>query len=106
MKAGRVDVRFEVADDAAENLVSSRYARAKRRDVAKELVRFAKQNAPVATGAYRRSLRWLSTDTLTAALTTDIAGHLVEYGGGGVPQYAPLRRAALQLDVRFEPHSH
>ena len=48
------------------------------------------------TGAYEQSLA-VRGATL---LTTDFAGHMVEFGSVNNPPYAPLRRAAEQVGAK------
>lgn len=58
--------------------------------------------APERTGAYKDSLEVAQDGTRTAVLTTDFAGHLIEFGSRNNPAYAPLRTGARKAGLRLE----
>lgn len=68
-----------------------------------EVKRQVQAAAPNQTGHYRRSIR----DDGERVWTTDIAGHIIEWGSSRTPPYAPLRRgvraAGLRLDEAPKP---
>lgn len=65
---------------------------------AAEVARTAKLLAPRHTGHYARSITRIGT----SVGTTDIAGHIVEWGSANNPPYAVLRRAVLAVGLRLD----
>lgn len=67
-------------------------AAAERFKAAERIRDAAKRAAPGGgTGAYARSLEALRDGTVVRVLTTDPAGHLVEFGSVNNQPYAPIR---------------
>lgn len=66
-------------------------------DVAERVARAARREAPERTGDYRDSIE---TDG-RRVLTTDFAGHIIEWGSVKTPPYAPLRRGARAAGLRL-----
>ena len=60
----------------------------------------ARRVAPERTGHYGRSIKVRRSDGKVYVATTDIAGHLIEFGSAKNPVYAPLRRGARAAGLR------
>ncbi len=67
-------------------------AAAERLKAAEQIRDAAKRAAPGGgTGAYARSVEAVRDGTVVRVLTTDPAGHLIEFGSINNPAYAPIR---------------
>lgn len=77
------------------------------RETADDVARLAKAIAPRDSGHYADSIEVVDNDDDGArVLTTDIAGHLIEWGSAKNPAYGPLRRACdgVGVDLDEDPH--
>jgi hypothetical protein len=66
-------------------------------ELAEKVAENVRQIAPRHTGAYADSI--VVKGSIVA--TTDFAGHLIEWGGGKTPVYAPLRRGVKAAGLRL-----
>jgi len=67
--------------------------------VARLLAGEVREQAPERTRYFKRSIGV----TGTTVYSTDPFAHLVEWGSAHNPPYAPFRRSALSLGLRFDP---
>ena len=87
--------RFVEDPKFAENLAKQATMKNLLLGKAKRIADLAGTLAAIDTGNYRRSLKAITVKPGRArALTDDIAGHLIEFGGAKNVAQAPLRRAA------------
>lgn len=54
-------------------------------------------------GYYKRRFSWRRYPLSRRLRNTDFAAHWIEWGSQNNPAYAPMRRAALSLGLRFTP---
>ena len=73
-----------------------------RRELAKKVIAGAKATVHDDTGHYAESLRVFDDDRGIGAETTDVAGHIIEWGSEKTDPQAPLRTGAMDAG-RFEP---
>lgn len=69
---------------------------------ARGIVSTAKGLAPRDSGDYRDSLKPLRLGPRVYAKSGLYYAHIIEWGGGGQPPQAPLRRAALSRGLRLD----
>ena len=76
-------------------------------EAAQAVARVARSIAPQESRRknYKRSIKVARDANSTTVYTTDIAGHLVEYGSAKNPAYAPLRRAVRAAGLRLDENS-
>lgn len=74
-------------------------------EAGRAVARVARSLAPNGSGGYRRSIKVDRDANSTIVYTTDIAGHLVEFGSAKNPAYAPLRRAVRAAGLRLDETS-
>lgn len=68
---------------------------------AQNLAAGIRETAPVATGAYRKSIKAIRTGAIINVGTTDSAGHIIEWGSVQQPAQAPIRRGLRAMGARF-----
>lgn len=73
-------------------------------ELGEQLADAARDVAPERTGAYKDSISVAQSGGRTAVLTTDFAGHIVEFGSRNNPAFAPLRSGARKAGFRLEEH--
>ena len=71
-------------------------------EIAESVKDAARDVAPERTGAYKDSLAVSQDGMRTAVITTDFAGHIIEFGSRNNPAYAPLRAGARKAGLRLE----
>lgn len=92
--------RFRANPGFEREIVLSATARAAINEAAAEVARLARSMAPSKTGRYKRSISVENDADSTFVATSDIAGHIVEFGSANNPAYAPIRRAARAAGLR------
>lgn len=71
-------------------------------DTAKKLQRAAEENTPDHTGYARRRYRVVKRPGGRRLINTDWFFHLIEWGSVNNPVYAPMRKAARALGLKFK----
>lgn len=75
-------------------------------EAAHEVARTTRTLAPRHSSYYRRTVQVGNDDAGSPIVyTTDIAGHLVEFGSANNPAYAPIRRAVRAAGLRLDESS-
>ena len=75
-------------------------------EAAQAVAHAARSIAPHKTRrGYKQSIEVGRDANSTTVYTTDIAGHLVEYGSAKNPAYAPIRRAVRAAGLRLDETS-
>lgn len=92
--------RFEPAPDLEQILADE--TKAGRAEVALDVIDGAKRSVHALTGHYARSLRVFDDRRGIGAETTDVAGHIIEWGSSRQAPQAPLRTGA-SMAGKFEP---
>lgn len=100
--------RFEYLKSGVKDLAKDpRFVDGTSKTAANLLANEARQIAPDRSGGYKRKIRTtVEVDTDATMFgrvhADDIAAHIIEWGGGHTPAYAPLRRAAEMLGLKVE----
>lgn len=74
-------------------------------EAAQAVAQITRTLAPRGSGGYRRSIGVERDADSTTVYTTDIAGHIVEFGSANNPAYAPIRRAVRAAGLRLDESS-
>lgn len=86
----------------AAQLIAQREHQEGMAELAEQIAAAAREVAPERSGDYKDSIEVAQSAGRTAVITTDFAGHLVEFGSRNNPAYAPLRNGARKAGFALE----